>query len=130
VTTGAGISNTNQANNVDMQYRRFATNGTTQIDVTLLGWVEFTGNQPGTLSAFLSRAATIVEPEPPPPPAVYLGWGDESSAPMHNCPYCETPIPEATIVVVPEPATLALVSSLAACALRRRAAASLRHHTG
>ena len=113
VTTGAGINNTNTANTFDAQHRRFATDGTTRIDCTLLGWVEFTASQPGaSLSVFLNgrRPPSPIPPEPQ--PRLYLGWGDEGFEPPPDCPNCDSPIPEATIVVTPEPASLVLLAGL------------------
>lgn len=121
VVAGAGVNNSNTANAVDTQYERFALDGTTRIDATLLGYIEVTGNTAGALEVHLavgqqgvSQVGAGVQP-------VYLGWGDESQSPLNNQPNAESPIADATILVTPEPSTiLSLLIGAGALVARRR----------
>ncbi len=121
VIGGAGVNNSNTANSVDTQYERFALDGTTRIDATLLGYIEVTGNAAGALEVRLAVGQQGVSQVGGGIQPVYLGWGDESESPLNNQPNADSPIADATIIVAPEPtALIGLMLGAAAVVARRR----------
>ncbi len=121
VVTGAGVNNTNAANTSDGQYKRFRTDGTTRLDATLLGWVEFAGATVGqTLEIRFSIGAQGIAQSGQPVQPIYLGWGDEAQAPLGNQFGASSPIADASIRIVPEPASLMLLGLAGLAAFRRR----------
>ncbi len=121
VTTGAGVNNTQAAASNDRQHRRFAIDGMTRIDATLLGWVEMTGVTPGqTHEIFFAIGSQGITQAGQPVQQVYLGWGDEFAGPFGNDIRAPSPDPDAFVHVLPEPSTVVLLA--VACAMRRRCA--------
>lgn len=122
VTFGSGVNNTNASLPLDGQQKRFATNGTTRIDSTLLGWIDVVGTQIGQLEVRFAIGTNGISQSQDPdgqPNRIYLGWGDESFVVDGNDFEVQSPLADAVINIVPEPAGLILLS-LAGLALRRR----------
>ena len=118
VTSGAGVNNSDAAHALDMHYRRFAPDGTTRIDSTLLGWLEVSGSQIGqTISVRVLATSSGIWQSGGEPGPIYQGWGDEGIP--------DDPIPEAQMHIVPEPAALLLIGAGAFLCRRRRAPASV-----
>jgi hypothetical protein len=120
VTGGGGIGNTNPQAMYDAQHRRYADDGVTRIDASLLGSVDFAGSQAGALlQVFMAVGASGIAQSGAPPIRIYLGWGDEEVVIHGNDFGVESPIPEATILVTPEPHCAALIAVAALLFMRR-----------
>lgn len=106
INTGAGVNNTNAAAASDRHHFRFAPDGVTRADVTLLGWIEIAsnGNFGQIASIYLEEGPLGISQSGQPPQPVYFGWGDE--------PPGEPILPEATVMFVPEPSPLVALAFL------------------
>lgn len=119
VTAGAGVNNTAAAATNDTQYIRGAA---PRLDVTLLGWVDVTGNAQGTVELRFAVGTLGIAQSGglPGDRRIYMGWGDEGSSPLNNQVGGTSPVADAMINVAPEPASLSLLALAGLVALRRR----------
>ncbi len=100
VTTGSGVNNRDLANAQDQQHRRFALDGVTRIDCTLIGYIDVQGNQTGAIEARFAVGNSGIVQQGQAAQPVLMGWGDEGSAPPGNQFGADTPIADAVIQVV------------------------------
>jgi hypothetical protein len=119
VTYGAGVNNTAAAHANDRQHLRFAPDGVTRIDATLLGYVDVMPTLPGGVAdVFLTIGSSGITQLGEAPQPIYFGWNDPPWIPGDPPPFAHRD----ARVLIPEPAALAL--PLLAGLLRRRRAAN------